>query len=65
MTSAAAADAREALLKSGTEPRVIYNAARVYAIAAAVAATELGEKGRQARQLAGKYQDTAVQLLRQ
>jgi tetratricopeptide (TPR) repeat protein/tRNA A-37 threonylcarbamoyl transferase component Bud32 len=62
---AAVADAREALGKGGADPRVIYNAARIYAIAASVAATELGgEKGRQARQLAVKYQDTAVQLVR-
>jgi tetratricopeptide (TPR) repeat protein len=63
--AAAVADARAALQKSGRDPRVTYDAARVYALAAMVAATELGEKGRQARQLAVKYQDNAVQLIRQ
>ena len=58
---AAVAERREALRQGGgTSPRVTYNAARIYAIAASVAAAELGEKGRQARQLYRKYQDTAV-----
>ena len=48
---AAVADAREALRLGRTNPRVTYNAARIYAVAASVAAAEVGEKGRQARQL--------------
>jgi len=63
--AAAVADAREALRKGGADPRVAYNAARIYAIAASIAATEPGEKARQARQLTVKYQDTALQLIRQ
>ena len=50
--AAAVADAREALRHGRANPRVTYNAARIYAIAASVAAAEVGEKGRQARQLA-------------
>ena len=62
---AAVADAREASVSARTSPRVTYNAARIYAVAASVAAAEVGEKGRQARQLASKYQDIAVQLIRE
>jgi Flp pilus assembly protein TadD len=61
----AVADAREAIRRAGTGPRVIYNAARIYAVAASAVSQELGENGRQARQLAGRYQDTALQLIRQ
>ena len=49
--AAAVADAREALRHGRTNPRVTYNAARIYALAAAIAAAEVGEKGRQARPL--------------
>ena len=45
---AAVADAREAIRVGKTDPRVTYNAARIYAIAASVAASEVGEKGRAA-----------------
>ena len=62
---AAVADAREALRLGRASPRVTYNAARIYAIAASVAAAEVGEKGRQARLLASQYQDIAVQLIRE
>ena len=62
---AAVADAREALRHGRTNPRVTYNAARIYALAASVAAAEVGEKGRQARPLAAEYQDIAVQLIRE
>ena len=48
---AAVADAREALRLGKGEPRVTYNAARIYAMAATVAASEVGEKGRLARLL--------------
>jgi len=63
-STAAVASAREALRRGGTTPRVIYNAARIYALAASVAAGQMGEKGRQARQLSINYQDTSVQLIR-
>jgi tetratricopeptide (TPR) repeat protein len=62
---AAVADARAALRNAAADPRVTYNAARIYAIAASVAGTALGEKGRQARQLSTKYEDIAVQLIRE
>jgi serine/threonine protein kinase/Flp pilus assembly protein TadD len=62
----AVADAREALLRGKADPRITYNAARIYALAAARAAAEVGgEKGRQARLLASRYQDTALQLIRE
>ena len=62
--AAAVADAREAVRPLRHDPRVTYNAARIYAVAASVAGTAVGEKGRQARQLAAKYEDIAVQLIR-
>jgi eukaryotic-like serine/threonine-protein kinase len=58
---AAVADAREAVRRGGASARVKYNAARIYAVAAA----ELGAKARQARQLSLKYQDIALQLIRE
>jgi tetratricopeptide (TPR) repeat protein len=61
----AVADAREAIRLAATSPRINYNAARIYAIAAAAIARETGEKGRQSRPLVAKYEDTAVQLIRQ
>jgi len=62
---AAVVDAREALRHGRTNPRVTYNAARIYALAASIAASELGEKGRLARPLSSRYQDIAVQLVRE
>ena len=59
------ADAREALRLGKADPRVTYNAARIYAVAASVAASEVGEKGRPARPLSSQYQDIAVQLIRE
>ena len=61
---AAVADAREALRLGGTSPRVTYDAARIYAMAAQVAAAEVGEKGRASRLLPPRYQDIAVHLIR-
>ena len=46
---AAVADAREALRLGKADPRVTYNAARIYALAASVAAADVGENGRPAR----------------
>ena len=62
---AAVADAREAIRVGESDPRVTYNAARIYAIASTVAASEVAEKGRAATALASGYQDTAVQLIRE
>ena len=61
---AAVADAREAIHKGKSDPRVMYNAARIYAIATSVAASEVTEKGRAAVLLASQYQDAAVHLIR-
>ena len=63
--AAAVADAREAVRRGGASPRVKYNAARIYAVAAPVAAAKVATKGRQARQLAVKYQDIALRLIRE
>ena len=63
--SAAVADAREAVRHGGTKARIKYNAARIYAVAASVASAQVGVKGRQARLLATKYEDTALQLIRE
>jgi len=60
----AVADAREALRLAKSNPRVTYNAARIYALAAASTAAEVGEKGRPAMLLSAKYQDTALELIR-
>jgi tetratricopeptide (TPR) repeat protein len=62
---AAVADARTALRLDKMNPRVIYNAARIYALAAPVAAAEVGENPRTARQISSQYQDQAVQLVRE
>ncbi len=62
---AAVADARDAIRAGKSDPRATYNAARIYAIASAVAASEVGEKGRASAALASGYQDTAVQLIRE
>jgi serine/threonine protein kinase/predicted Zn-dependent protease len=58
-------DARAALRHGGTDPRVTYNAARIFAVAATIAASEVGEKGRLARPLSQRYQDEAVKLIRE
>jgi eukaryotic-like serine/threonine-protein kinase len=59
------ADAREAIRLAKGDPRVTYNAARIYALAASSTAAEVGENGRQARLLADRYQDAAVHLIRE
>jgi hypothetical protein len=59
------ADARQAIGLAKDDPRVIYNAARIYALAASSAAGEVGDSGRQARLLVARYQDTAVHLIRE
>ncbi len=62
---AAVADAREAIRVGKSDPRVTYNAARIYAMAASVAVSEVATKGRSAGLLASQYQDTAVELIRE
>ena len=62
---AAVADAREAVRRGGDRSRVKYNAARIYAVAASVASSQVGAKARQARQLAASYEDIALRLIRQ
>ena len=47
----------------GSSPRVTYNAARIYATAAGVAATEVPEKGRTARLLSSNYREIALRLV--
>ena len=62
---AAVADAVEALRHDRLSPRVTYNAARIYATAAGVAATEVPEKGRAARLLSSNYQEIALRLVQE
>src|SRR5262249_581010 len=54
---AAVSDAREALRLGHASPGITYNAARIYAMAASVAAAEVGENARLARMVAPQYQD--------
>jgi tetratricopeptide (TPR) repeat protein/tRNA A-37 threonylcarbamoyl transferase component Bud32 len=61
---AAVADAQQALQLDKSNPRVIYNAARIYALAAPLAAAEPGANVRSARTLAAGYQDTALRLIK-
>jgi serine/threonine protein kinase/Tfp pilus assembly protein PilF len=61
---AAVADAREALRLGRTSPRVTYNAARIYALAASIPSADLGAKDRLAKPLSSRYQDIALQLIR-
>jgi tetratricopeptide (TPR) repeat protein/tRNA A-37 threonylcarbamoyl transferase component Bud32 len=60
----AVADAHQALRLDKTNPRLTYNAARIYALAAPLASAEPGVNGRSARSLAATYQDTALQLVK-
>ncbi len=62
---AAVIDAKQATRGGKADPRVTYNAARIYAIAASVAASEVGEKGRAAVSTASGYQDSAVHLIQE
>jgi tetratricopeptide (TPR) repeat protein len=62
---AAVADARQALQLGKTDPRLTYNAARIYALAAPLAAADPAANGRSARSLAAGYQDIALQLIRE
>jgi eukaryotic-like serine/threonine-protein kinase len=60
----AVADARAALKRAGADPRVMYNAARIYALAASSPAAALGGNGREAGLPVARYRDTAVDLIR-
>jgi tetratricopeptide (TPR) repeat protein/tRNA A-37 threonylcarbamoyl transferase component Bud32 len=62
---AAVVDAKAAVRLAKTDPRLTYNAARIFALAAPIAAGEPGANGRSARALAASYQETAVQLIRE
>jgi tetratricopeptide (TPR) repeat protein len=61
---AAVADAHQALNLEKSNPRVTYNAARIYAMAAPLAATEPGANLRLARTLSAGYQDIALRLIK-
>src|SRR5262249_7999811 len=62
---AAVADAHTALRLDRMNPRVIYNAARIYALAAPVAAAEGGEKPRTARQASAPSRGPAGRMVRE
>ena len=59
----AAADAEEALRHGEPSSRTVYNAARVYAQAASVSASEARRKGRDAVLAVVRYQDRAIALV--
>jgi tetratricopeptide (TPR) repeat protein len=61
----AVADAETGLNLGPCGPRLSYNAARIYAIAAAVAGNEARKHGQDAALLAARYQERALALLRQ
>jgi tetratricopeptide (TPR) repeat protein len=61
----AVADAEKALSLGEPTPRLLYNAARIYAMAAIVAGTATRKKGHEAVVLVDRYQDRAVMLLRE
>ncbi len=60
----AVADAEESLARGAKSSTVAYKAARVYAQAARAAAGDVERKGRAAVTLASRYQDRAVELVR-
>jgi tetratricopeptide (TPR) repeat protein len=59
----AVADAEKALSLGGPNSRLIYDAARVYALAAVVATAEVRKGGQESARLLTKYQDRAAELL--
>ncbi len=61
----AVADAEEALRRGPVEPRLVYNAARTYAQAAAMVGIELGERNPVALKLGSNYQERALALIRE
>jgi len=61
----AVADAEKALGLGEPTSHLLYNAARVYALAAIVAAAEVRQKGQETVTLVARYQDRATLLLRE
>jgi len=61
----AVADAEKALGQGEPTSLLLYNAARVYALAAVVAAGEVRKKGQETVTLVARYQDRATGLLRE
>jgi tetratricopeptide (TPR) repeat protein len=61
----AVADAEEAVRHGPGSPRLLYNAARVYAVAVGRLDTDLSLDARAATVLRGRWQERGVQLLRQ
>jgi tetratricopeptide (TPR) repeat protein len=61
----AVADAEIALDKGEPTHHLFYNAARVYALAAVVAAVEVRKKGQETVTLVTRYQDRATELLQE
>jgi serine/threonine protein kinase/Tfp pilus assembly protein PilF len=61
----AVADAEEAVRHGPASPRLLYNAARVYAVAVARLETDPGREARAAAHLGPRWQERGVQLLRQ
>ena len=61
----AVADAEKALGIGEPTSQLLYNAARVYALAAVVAAAEVRKKGQETVTLVARYQDRATGLLRE
>ena len=60
----AVAAAEESLRHDPATPRARYSAARTYALAAMVAATEVGQRGELAVALVDRYQERAVSLIK-
>jgi tetratricopeptide (TPR) repeat protein len=60
----AVTDAEAAVRLSAADHRVLYKAARVYALASVAATSEVRRKGRDAVALVVRYQDRAVDLIR-
>jgi tetratricopeptide (TPR) repeat protein/tRNA A-37 threonylcarbamoyl transferase component Bud32 len=61
----AVAAAEESLRHGEPTARMVYNAARTYAQSAAVAAAQVGRRGRDALDVSFQYQDRALELLGQ
>ena len=61
----AVADAEKALGKGEQTSHLLYNSARVYALAAVVAAAEVRKRGQETVALVGRYEDRATGLLRE
>jgi eukaryotic-like serine/threonine-protein kinase len=60
----AVSDAEQALALDKTSWRIAYNAARIHALSAKVASSEIRKNGQAAVRLVERYQDNAVELVR-